>query len=577
MSTKWTTPFTSRARTSVAVATVAAALATLASCAATDRRTGNYDPEAVRPALASISADTLLENIRILSSDEFEGRGPGTRGEDLTVDFLIERFRQLGLEPGNPDGGWTQDVTLVGMRAEREAALVVNGQPMPLSFPADYVAMTRRVTPEVAVEASDIVFVGYGVVAPEYDWDDYKGVDVTGKTIVMLINDPAVPHPDDPTRLDPDMFRGEAMTYYGRWTYKYEIATERGAAAAIIIHDTQPAGYPYEVVSGSWGGENFDIKPLDGNMDRVAIESWIHHDAAERLFSAAGLSLDSLKQAATRRDFTPVPLDAQASFRVRNEIREIASRNVIAKLTGSRRPDEFIIYTAHWDHLGIGTPDATGDSIYSGALDNASGTAGLIEVARAFTMLPERPDRTILFLAVTAEERGLLGAKHYASEPLYPLEKTLANINMDVLNQWGRTNDVVVIGMGNTTLEDVLAEEVGKQGRRIEPDPEPEKGFFYRSDHFEFAKMGVPALYTGSGTDFVGRPPEWGMMRRAQYTADDYHKPSDQIKDDWDLSGAVQDLQLFFLVGLRVANGQSWPEWRDGTEFRAKRLEMLGR
>jgi Zn-dependent M28 family amino/carboxypeptidase len=576
MKMTWTTRFTTRAAAPFAALAATGTLAVLSACSATDRRSG-YDPAAVRPALESISGAALLENIRVLSSDEFEGRGPGTRGEELTVAFLIDQFQRLGLEPGHPDGGWTQDVTLVGMRAERDASFVVNGQTMPLRFPDDYVAMTRRVTPEVSVEGSDLVFVGYGVVAPEYEWDDYKDVDVAGKTIVMLINDPAVPHPDHPDELDPDMFRGNAMTYYGRWTYKYEIATERGAAAAIIIHDTEPAGYPYEVVSGSWGGENFDIRPADGNMGRVAIESWIHHDTAERLFAAAGLSLDSLKHAATRADFRPVELNAQANFHVRNEIREIASQNVIARVSGGSRPDEYIIYTAHWDHLGIGAPDASGDSIYSGALDNASGTAGLIEVARAFTMLPERPDRTILFLAVTAEERGLLGAKHYASEPLYPLEKTLANINMDVLNQWGRTNDVVVIGMGNTTLEDVLAEEVGKQGRRIEPDPEPEKGFFYRSDHFEFAKMGVPALYTGSGTDFVGRPPEWGMMRRAQYTADDYHKPSDQIKDDWDLSGAVQDLQLFFLVGLRVANGQSWPEWRDGTEFRAKRLEMLGR
>jgi Zn-dependent M28 family amino/carboxypeptidase len=556
---------------------LAGALAACGGEAATERGSG-YDPEAVRPALDAISAESLLDNVRTLSSDEFGGRGPGTRGEELTVAFLIDRFQTLGLAPGNPDGGWTQDLTLVGMRAEQNARFTVRGQPMPLQFPADFVAMTRRVTPEVRVADSEVVFVGYGVIAPEYDWDDYKGLDVTGKTIVMLINDPAVPDPNDPGRLDPDMFRAEAMTYYGRWTYKYEIATELGAAAAVIIHDTQPAGYPYEVVSGGWGGENFDIKPADDNMGRVAVESWIHHDVAERLFSAAGLSLDSLKQAATRRDFRPVTLDARADFLVRNtDIREIRSQNVIAKLDGAhpQRRDEYVVYTAHWDHLGIGTPDATGDSIYSGALDNATGTAGLFEIARAFRTLPEPPDRTILFLAVTAEESGLLGAKHYASEPLYPLERTLANINMDGLNQWGRTADVVVIGYGSTTLEDLVIEEAGRQGRRVDPDPEPEKGFFYRSDHFEFAKAGVPALYLGTGVEYIGRPPEWGMMRRGQYTAQDYHKPSDMIKDDWDLSGAVEDLQLYFLVGLRVANGDVWPEWREGTEFRARREAMM--
>src|SRR5690606_24164534 len=372
------------------------------------------------------------------------------------------------------------------------------------------------------------------------------------------------------------MFKGEAMTYYGRWTYKYEIATEKGAAAAIIVHETGPAGYPWEVVTGSWGRENFDVKQADGNMGRVAIEAWITVDKAKELFAAAGQDFDALKAAAAKPDFRPVSLNGTATFRARNTIREVASRNVIAKLEGSdpARRDEYVIYTAHWDHLGK-DESLDGDQIYNGAADNASGTAALIEVARAFAALPTPPDRSILFLAVTAEEQGLLGAKYYATNPLYPLEKTLANINLDVMNQWGRTEDVVVVGYGNSTLEDVLEVEARAQGRHLVPDPEPEKGFFYRSDHFEFAKQGVPALYVDAGTRFIGKPEGYGEQKRAEYTANDYHKPSDEVKPDWDFAGMVEDAQLLFRVGYRVATADAWPVWKDGTEFKAKREAML--
>ncbi|HLU24918.1 MAG TPA: M28 family metallopeptidase, partial [Longimicrobiales bacterium] len=422
---------------------------------------------------------------------------------------------------------------------------------------------------------SEIVFVGYGVVAPEYGWDDYKDVDVRGKTILMLVNDPAVPDPADPSRLDPNVFRGDAMTYYGRWTYKYEIASEKGAAAAIVIHETGPAGYPWEVVAGSWGGENFTIAGSTG-PDRVQVEAWITEAKARELLAAAGQDFDALKQAAVQRDFRPVTLNATADFRVRTTTREVQSRNVIAKLEGSdpARRDEYVIYTAHWDHLG---KDETreGDQIFNGALDNATGTAGLIEIAEAFTQLPEPPARSVLFLAVTAEEQGLLGAKHYAENPLYPLERTLANINMDGLNQWGRTRDVVVIGYGNSTLDDILAQEAESQGRVLAPDAEPEKGFYYRSDHFEFAKKGVPALFTDGGVQYIGKPEGWAQAKSDEYTMNDYHKPSDEVKPDWDLSGAVEDLQLLFRVGYRVAQGTTWPEWFPGTEFRPVREAML--
>jgi Zn-dependent M28 family amino/carboxypeptidase len=520
----------------------------------------------------AMNADLLLENIRVLSSDAFEGRGPGTPAEERTIAFLIDQFSSLGLEPGHPDGGWTQPMTLVGLHTRTEVEIAVDEQAVPLVLPGDLVAATRRVTPEVDVVDSEIVFVGYGIVAPEFGWDDFKDVDVTGKTIVMLVNDPGY------ATGDPTVFRGRAMTYYGRWTYKYEIARDKGAAAAVIIHETGPAGYPWEVVTTSFGSENFDLVAADGNMSQVAVQSWIHRDAADRLFAAAGLSLDALLAMATRPDFRPVALGARATFRLRNGIREISSRNVVARLPGGhpQRREECIVYSAHWDHLGIGAADADGNTVYAGAHDNASGTAGLIELARAFAGLPQRPDRSILFLALTCEEKGLLGARHYASHPLYPLETTLANINIDGLNQWGRTRDIVLIGTGNTTLEEILAEEAARQGRRVAPDPEPEKGSYYRSDHFEFARQGVPALYTDTGVDYLDRPEGWGVRKRQEYTENDYHRPSDRIKDDWDLSGAIEDLQVLFQVGLRVAQTDAWPEWKHGTEFRARRLEMLG-
>ncbi|HEX2520980.1 MAG TPA: M28 family metallopeptidase, partial [Terriglobia bacterium] len=430
--------------------------------------------------------------------------------------------------------------------------------------------------PEVNVENSDLVFVGYGVVAPEYNWDDYKGVDVKGKTIVMLINDPAVPDPKGPSRLDEKMFKGRAMTYYGRWTYKYEIASEKGAAAAIIIHETGPAGYPFEVVSGSWGRENFDLRRPDKNMGRVAVESWINVETARKLLKLAGQDLDDLKTRAISKDFKPVSLKAKANFKVKNTLREVDSQNVVAKLDGSdpAMKDEYVVYSAHWDHLGR-DEKLQGDQIFNGALDNASGVAALLELAEAFTRLGTSPKRSVIFLSVTAEEKGLLGAKHYAENPLYPLAKTVANLNMDGVNQWGRTEDIVVVGLGNSTLDDVLAEAAKTQKRVLQPDAEPEKGFYYRSDHFEFAKLGVPALYTNPGTNYVGKPPDYGQQKRNEYTSKNYHKVSDEIKPDWDLSGAGEDLQLLFQVGWRVAQNERIPEWMPGTEFKARREEML--
>jgi Zn-dependent M28 family amino/carboxypeptidase len=530
----------------------------------------------LKPALDSITAEGTLAHIKVLASDEFEGRAPASKGEELTIKYLTDQFQKLGLKPGNPNGTYLQNVPLVGITSHPETDIRVKGKKLALTPKTDYIAGTERSVAEVKVTDSPVVFVGYGVVAPEYGWDDYKDVDVKGKTMLILVNDPAVPDADDPSKLDEKMFKGKAMTYYGRWTYKYEIATAKGAAAVLIVHETGPAGYPFEVVSGSFGRENFTIQRPDKGAGKVAVEGWITYAKAAELCKLAGKDLAELKKAAVRKDFRPVALDAKASFAVKNDLRNVDSHNVIAKLDGSdpKLKDEYVIYTAHWDHEGR---DETlkGDQIYNGAMDNASGTAGLLQIAAAYTKLNPAPKRSILFLSVTAEEKGLLGSEYYAENPLYPLKKTLADINMDGLNQWGKTKDVVIIGLGNSTLDDVTTAIAKEQGRVVVADAEPEKGFYYRSDHFEFAKVGVPALDADAGLDYTGKPAGYGMKKRNEYTENDYHKPSDEVKPDWDLSGAVEDLQLFFQVGYRVAQGEQLPEWKAGNEFKAKRVAMM--
>jgi hypothetical protein len=550
---------------------LAAGLALLSACTEASEPSRAVTPESARPALESVEADRLFSHIEVLASDEFEGRAPGTPGGEKTVAYLVDQFEAMGLEPGNPNGSYTQAVTLVGVRSATTGSIDVGGRTMPLRFPDNFVGVSYRDGDRVAIDGSEIIFVGYGVEAPEYNWDDYKGQDMTGKTLVMLVSDPPVADPNDPSALDPTMFNGEAMTYYGRWTYKYEVGAEKGAAAVIIVHETGPAGYPWEVVTGSWGGENMSIAS-DGSGQPLGVEAWITDHFARELFAAAGQDFDTLKEQARTPGFEPVPLGATAAFAVEMERRSVESHNVVAKVSGSHpeRRDEYVIYVAHWDHLG-----RDGDLIYNGAVDNATGTAMLLEMARAYTQLPARPDRTILFLAVTAEEQGLLGARHYAENPLYPLDRTLAVINMDAFFPWGRTEDVIVVGRGNSSLEDVLEHHASWQDRVLVADAEPEKGFFYRSDHFEFAKQGVPALYVGTGVRFRDRPEGWGVEKRAEFTRDDYHKPTDEIKPDWDLSGMVEDTQLLFLVGYDVAQTPEYPTWRDGNEFQARREAML--
>ena len=516
-----------------------------------------------------------MADIRTLGADEFEGRAPGTSGEEKTIAWLEKQFREAGLKPGNPDGTYLQNVPLSGSISTTKESITVNGKPVKMTPHKDFVAGSTRYTEKVEVKDSPIVFVGYGVVAPEYNWNDYKDFDVKGKTIIMLVNDPAIPDPADATRLDDKMFKGKAMTYYGRWTYKYEIATEKGAAAAIIVHETGPAGYPFAVVQGSPDEEKFGIQRPDNNMGRVPVEGWIAYEKAAELMKAAGLDLAELRKQALSRDFKPVALKGgRASFSVENRLRKINSHNVVAKLEGSdaKLKDEYVIYTAHWDHLGRDN-SLKGDQIFNGARDNGSGTAGLLALARAYRKLPAAPKRSILFLAVTAEEKGLLGSAYYANNPLYPLNKTLADINMDEVNVYGKTKDLTIIGRGNSTLDDIATEILPAHGRVARDDPEPQKGRFYRSDHFEFAKQGVPAFDPDAGIDFIDKPE--GLKALEAFDDADYHKVSDEIKPNWDLSGEVEDMKVFMELGFRVAQGEKFPEWKPGTEFKAKREAMM--
>ena len=522
--------------------------------------------------LPTIDMDALVAHTKTLSSDAYEGRAPGTKGEELSVAYIADQLQKAGLKPGNTDGTYFQKVPLVGITPTPTSLVYRKGDRFQaLRWKDDIVAWTKHVADMASIERSELIFVGYGVVAPEYKWDDFKGVDVKGKTIVMLVNDPPVPDPANPSELDPKTFGGKAMTYYGRWTYKYEIAAQKGAAGALIVHETGPAGYGFNVVQGKTG-EQFDLVTPDKNMSRAAIEGWITLDSAKTLLKLAGKDFDDLKKQAATREFKPVPLGITASMQIRNKLRTIDSRNVLGRLEGSdpKLKDESVVYTAHWDHFG-----RTAEGIFHGAEDDALGCAALIEVARAFGKLPSPPRRSILFLAVTAEEQGLLGSQYYTVQPAYPLAKTVADINLDSWNVHGRTKDLTLVGFGASDLDDYARDAAGEQGRVVHGDAEPEKGFYYRSDHFNFAKEGVPALDPDAGVDYIGKPPEYGKQIRDEWTSTRYHTPKDVVLPDWDLSGAREDLAALFAVGYRVAQADKIPEWKPGNEFRAKREAAL--
>ncbi|MDP5136305.1 M28 family metallopeptidase [Rheinheimera baltica] len=505
----------------------------------------------------------LGEYIKTLSSDEFQGRAPATKGEELTVAFLEDNFRRIGLKPIDGDS-YKQPVSLVQIDPKNVSAMTLKGDNLPAQFNYrdDMTAWTKQVTEQVDVTDSEMVFVGYGIVAPEYNWNDYEGLDVKGKTVVMFVNDPGF------ATQDPSLFNGNAMTYYGRWTYKYEEAARQGAAMALIIHETDAASYGWGVVAHG-SPIKFDLINENKNADLAKVEGWVTTESAEKLFANIGTDLATMHKKALEKDFKAVPLNATASVSVNNNLRELTSSNVVGYIEGSKYPDEFVLYMAHWDHLGMDFSNPN-NKVFNGAQDNASGTGGLLALAEYFTQ-QQQPERSIAFVAVTAEERGLLGSAWYAANPVFPLEKTVVGINMDVMNVYGPMKDMVIVGLGNNNAEDILIKYTEQQGRYAVREHNPEAGIAYRSDHFNLSKKGVPILYAKGGNDHFENGEAWGKAQRAEYNKCCYHKVGDEYNDNWDLRGAQQDLFLFYQVGNELANSRNWPNWNEGNEFRALR------
>jgi len=525
---------------------------------------------AVSPALAApkapvISAERMSADVKVLADDSFEGRGINTPAEAKVIDYVSKGFAAAGFQPGGPDGQWTQAVQLRRFSVENPAlSLTAGGKATALTPGVDVVVSTRGALGDVAFKDTPLVFAGYGVSARERGWDDFKDVDVKGKIIVVLINDPDFYAPETGT------FGGKAMTYYGRWTYKYEEAARKGAAGVLIIHDTAAASYGWTTVKNSWSAPQFDIVRSDPSKSFTGLEGWLSAEAAQKLFADSGLDLEALKLAARAKDFKPVELKATLNGGYHVTASEIVSHNIIARLPGTKRPDETIVYGAHWDHIGIGAPDANGDKIFNGAVDNATGVAALMELARAFGKAP-KPERSVVMIAFTGEESGLLGSEYYASNPVYPLEKTVAGINMDALNVNGATKNIIVVGNGQSSLEDDLAVFAKAQDRVLSPDETPEAGYFFRSDHFPFVKRGVPMLYAKGGKDLVKGGLEAGKAADADYRAKRYHQADDEWSADWDLGGLVQDVSVYYQIGAKLANSRVWPQWRETSEFKAAR------
>lgn len=544
------------------------ALLLVAGCDGTDSaKTAQAEQQSIPDVtIPDISLKTMQDVVGKLASDEFEGRAPGTIGEQKTVNLLIERFRQAGLEPGN-NGKWTQDVPLVEITSQNHSPLTFTGgkTPLSLNFGSDFVIGSYRVTPKSAVANSDVVFVGYGINSPEKGWNDYAGLDVKGKTVVILINDP-----DWQSKEPRGEFNGRAMTYYGRWTYKFEEAARQGAAAAIIVHETEPAAYGWNVVESGWSGTQYLADSANKGADQTIANGWMQLAKAQELFASAGQDFNALKEAARKKGFKPVPLSGiQANVSFDNKIGHKKSRNVVAVLPGAKRPDEYVLYTAHWDHLGKCQP-VDGDGICNGAIDNATGTAALVALAEAHKNAGP-PDRSLVFLAVTAEESGLLGSKYYAENPVFPLAQTVGGVNMDALTGAGTARDVVVLGRGKSELEAYLEKAIRTENRTIVDDPNPEKGFYYRSDHFSFAKLGVPMIYFDSGENLADGGVAAGKAWAEEYTARHYHAPSDDMKAIVSWDGMMADLRLYYAVGRMLAMTSAWPNWFQGDEFRKAR------
>ncbi len=540
---------------------VLVSLLAFSACRQPDKQTD------MRDGLSALNADSLTQNIVTLSSDVFQGRRPFTEGEVKTVNYLKDSYERMGLEPGY-GGSYFQDVPMVEITPDCGPAIDVQtsrGQ-IQLRCMDEYVLWTESTDSLISLSRTDVVFAGFGIVAPEYHWNDYAGVDVKGKIVLVMVNDPGYRSGDSA------FFKGNTMTYYGRWTYKFEEAARQGAKGCLVIHNTDAASYPFSVVQSSWGKTHLLLdKRNDKTEYRCPVEGWVTEDAAKKLLRAS-TGDTALLVTAHRRGFSAVPLNLTMSTTIRVKALYNISHNVVAKITGTRRPDEYIVYTAHWDHFGVGKPDENGDSIYSGALDNASGTAALLEIARAFKSMKRQTERTVVFLSVTGEEQGLLGSEYYARHPIYPVEKTVADINIDGVLNYGKTKDVVISGVGQSELEDILGKLVENQGRYIAPESHPEAGHYFRSDHFSFAKVGVPSISAGGGIDMVNGGKEMGKKLEDEYIAKHYHQPSDEYDAGrWKLDGAMQDIELYFQLGKELSFESGWPGWKDGSEFKAIR------
>lgn len=526
----------------------------------------------LKPALDVINADELKKDISVIASDEFLGRAPATAGEEKTINYLKARFSELGLKPAKGDS-YFQEVPLVSITADKAMKLEIKGgkQNIILPAPDDFIGYSSQTSDQINIDKSDIIFIGYGINSPEYGWNDYKDLDVKGKTVLMLVNDPGY------ATGDTSLFTGKAMTIYGRWTYKYEEAARQGAKAAIIIHETGAAAYPWEVVRNSWSGSLFHLSGDLISKSDLQLQAWITTESAKKLFQNAGLDYDMLTSSASKRGFKPVNMNLQASVSFKNTVKDTKSTNVAAVWPGAGHSDEYIIYTAHWDHFGV-NPAFKPDSILNGAVDNATGTAALIDLANAFTRLPKRQSRSILFLSVTCEEQGLLGSKFYAENPLFPLNKTVAVINMDALNITGKTRDLEIIGLGNSGLDDYIVKVLKKNNRYASPDQTPEKGGFFRSDHLSFAMAGVPALYPSQGADNVEHGKEWNLAESEKWIKANYHKPGDNYEPGkWKFDGMVDDVRILFETGYDLSCTDEFPDWRPGVPYKQLRDKMMGK
>ncbi len=523
---------------------------------------------AAEAAVATISADYMRGIVREISDDRYEGRGPGSAGDKLARDYLVKQLEAAGLEPGAADGGWEQPFDLIGINASQPEAWSFAGHDKELTLKQwdDFIVGSGVQSERAEIKDAELVFVGYGIQAPEYDWDDFKGADLEGKVLVIMNNDPD---------WDPELFGGDTRLWYGRWDYKYLSAARQGAVGAIIIHTTPSAGYPFQVVQTSWTGEQFELPA--GDEPRSQVEAWVTEDAARELVAMAGLDLDELREAAYNRDFEPVPLGITTSIGMDVAINRASSANILGLIPGSdpELKDEVVIYTAHHDHLGIGTPNDEGDTIYNGAMDNASGVAQVLAIAKAIRSMPEAPRRSILVALVGAEEQGLLGSRFYAENPTFPAGRIAANLNYDGGNIWGHTHDVTFVGLGKSSIDEIVTMIAEEQGRVVKPDQFADKGYFYRSDQFSFAKIGVPAMYLDTGTDFVDRPADWGREQQEHYTTVHYHQPSDEYDENWNLDGMIEDASLGFWTGLAIANADAMPQWEPGDEFEAARLKAI--